>query len=163
MKGKISQRDFGLGYVTTRLMSVSTRAGTSRSAGTRRTGLDDEFDGAGDGEWYPHTNEEARGLLAGRPTRDEEDEEAPWLSSIDGGDEEDQDAMAALMKLRPAVSDSVGGSDDDDEEPLMGSDERVISAVEEQAVASAPSVLVCMSTISFQVNVTTRRRRASGA
>mmetsp|Transcript_137420 Transcript_137420/g.342774 ORF Transcript_137420/g.342774 Transcript_137420/m.342774 type:complete len:374 (+) Transcript_137420:135-1256(+) len=43
---------------------------------------------------------------------------------IDDGDDEDEAAVAALMKLRPAACDSVGGEEDDDEvtAPLVGSE-----------------------------------------
>eukprot|EP00449_Zooxanthella_nutricula_P040270 CAMPEP_0198590910 /NCGR_PEP_ID=MMETSP1462-20131121/136213_1 /TAXON_ID=1333877 /ORGANISM="Brandtodinium nutriculum, Strain RCC3387" /LENGTH=62 /DNA_ID=CAMNT_0044322459 /DNA_START=14 /DNA_END=199 /DNA_ORIENTATION=- len=37
-----SQRDFDLGTLTRRFMSASTRAGTSRSGGTRRSATGDE-------------------------------------------------------------------------------------------------------------------------
>merc|ERR1712194_286493 len=95
--------------VTRRLMSVSTRVGTSR-LGTLRSRRDDG-DGAygfahGDADWG---EDEVRGLLHD-DSRDEEQAE--------------QAAFAAFMKLRPAARDSVG--DDEDQEssarPLVGTE-----------------------------------------
>lgn len=103
--------DFGLGRVTRRLMSVSTRVGTSRPGSTMRSRLDDGDGGYGyahgDADW----EDEVRGLLH-------------VGSSVDDEDAAEQADIAAFMKLRPAARDSIG--DDEDQvssaRPLVGTD-----------------------------------------
>jgi len=129
-----------LGDVTGRLLlSVSTRAGSTRRPEDDLASLysSEGDDGAGpdsDGEG------EGRPLLGAAPrrarpsmcspTRPPRSSASPTgsppmrRSPIDDGDDDDQDAVAALMKLRPAMGDSIGDGDDCDvsESPLIDSE-----------------------------------------
>jgi hypothetical protein len=99
--------------ISSRLYSVSTRAGTSR----RSFGDSERRDFGYDSE----AEDEARGLLG------EFDEETE--AAVDDGQAQDIEAMDALLKLRPAAFDSVGDQADEDSEdvsarPLVGTDRR---------------------------------------
>lgn len=119
--------DVGLAAWSYRLASVSTRVGTTR----RSLDSDDE-----DIEDY-HSDEREELM---QPLREDEcsalleNDDCGTSSActrlknnparIDSGDEDDQDALNALLKLRPAAQDSIGNDCDDDDEaacPLMGS------------------------------------------
>jgi len=129
----------------------STRASTARASGACWSGSDDDPESGGrhrKSGMHTATAEEAQGLLSGGDAygSDREGDEvqlkalkpghspphspakpgrgAPMPSSpIDNGTEEDNEAMAALLKLRPAAGDSIGNDEEDDDasaRPLVG-------------------------------------------
>merc|ERR1711879_93838 len=114
----LSQRYFGIGSITRRLMSVSTRIGTSRSDGTFRSSPDSDA-------LSPHTEDELNGLLCREYDEDGEDDAFPYGPPHSRTVEGDEAGVAAIIKLRPALSDSVGDDRDDAElsaRPLIGTE-----------------------------------------
>jgi len=143
LKDKFIQSEFNFASVAGHLLPAS--AGVSCS----RPGNYQDRDCSRDvcrGSQDSGDEEEVRGLLHGDRGDHEEDE--PLLacdrvvsplrsqpqqasrsplarSRFDDEDDEDEAAVAALMKLRPAACDSVGGDEDEDElatRPLVGSE-----------------------------------------
>jgi len=141
VKAKLSQRDFGISQFTRRLLSVSTRASTSRSSAR------------GDSPFYGdcEESEEARALLQVDIDNDndskvegEEERHRPrrggsslrswsWrhgrgrcAEGLHGNEEDDSAGLQALLSLRPAAEDSLGCGDDGEDlaggRPLVGTE-----------------------------------------
>lgn len=119
--------DMGLAAWSSRLASVSTRAGTTRRSYESDEDIEDCHSDEREELMQPIREDECvtppKDQFEGysvssvhvRPKNDP--------ACIDSGNEDDQDALDALLKLRPAAQDSIGNEGDDDEatHPLMGS------------------------------------------
>lgn len=114
---------------TSRLSSLSTRAGTTRrSADSDDDDIEDYHSDEKEELMKPIREDEGTSQLDDQSNEDESRSPTRTIprndpARIDSGDDNDQEALDALLKLRPAAQDSIGDDDDEDEAscPLMGS------------------------------------------